>query len=64
MTARMADDFLPIQQAAKAYGVSQDSLYRLLAVGKLKRYRREMDKKTWLKRSELDKVFMPKAVGD
>ena len=57
----MESEFLPLQQAAKVYGVSQDSLYRLLAAGKLKRYRREMDKKTWLKRSELDAVFTPKA---
>ncbi len=57
-------DYLPIREAAKAYATSQDTLYRLLAAGRLKRYRREMDKKTWLKRSELDVIFTPKAVDD
>jgi hypothetical protein len=55
-------DYLPIQEAARTYRTSQHTLYRLLAAGKLTRYRREMDKKTWLKCSELDAIFKPKAV--
>lgn len=53
--------YLPIKEAAKLYKVSEDSLYRLLAAGRLTRYKREMDKRTWLKRSELDEFFTPKA---
>jgi excisionase family DNA binding protein len=55
-------DYLPIQEAAKLYSTSDDTLYRLLSAGRLKRFRREMDKRTWLKRSELDAIFKPKAV--
>jgi excisionase family DNA binding protein len=58
--ASVDDDYLPIQEAAKLYRTSDDTLYKLIAAGKLKRYRREMDRKTWVKRSELDKVFRPK----
>lgn len=54
-------DYLPIQEAAKLYQVSDDTLYRAIAAGKLTRYRREMDKKTWLKRSELEALFKPRA---
>lgn len=54
-------EFMPIKEAAKAYDTSDDSLRRLLAAGRLKRYRREMDKRIWLSRSELDVVFTPKA---
>jgi excisionase family DNA binding protein len=58
--ATVDDDYLPIQEAAKRYRTSDDTLYRLIAAGKLRRYRREMDRKTWVKRSELDRVFRPR----
>lgn len=57
-------DYLPIQEAAKLYQVSDDTLYRLLAGGRLKRYRREADKRTWLRRAELDALFTPKPVDE
>jgi excisionase family DNA binding protein len=57
-------DYLPIQEAARLYRVSDDTLYRLLAAGKLRRYRRESDKRTWLKRSELEAMFTPKPVDE
>jgi len=57
-------DYLPIKEAAKLYRVSDDTLYRLLASGDLRRYRRERDKRTWLKRSELDAFFAPKQVDE
>ena len=57
-------DYLPIQEAAKIYRVSDDTLYRLLTAGTLKRYRRERDKRTWLRRSELDAIFTPKQVDE
>ncbi len=38
---------------------------RLWLLGsRLKRYRREMDKRIWLKRSELDAIFTPRAVDE
>jgi len=55
---------MPIKEAATFYRTSQHTLYRLLAAGRLTRYRREFDKKTWLKRSELDAIFKPKQVKE
>ncbi len=55
------DDYLPIKEAAKTYKTSDDTLRRLLAAGKLTRFRRDYDKRIWLKRSELDAAFKPKA---
>ncbi len=57
-------DYLPIQEAARLYQVSDDTLYRLITAGRLKRFRREMDKRTWLRRSELDALFTPKPVDE
>jgi excisionase family DNA binding protein len=57
-------DYLPIQEAARAYRTSDDTLYRLLAAGKLKRYRRDHDLRTWLKRSELEAVFQIRPAED
>jgi Helix-turn-helix domain len=53
-------DFLPLQDAAKAYRTSTDTLYRLIRAGRLAKYRREFDRRTWLKRSELDAAFKPR----
>jgi excisionase family DNA binding protein len=50
-------DYLPIQEAAKLYQVSDDTLYRLIAAGRLKRYRREGDRRTYLRRADLDSLF-------
>jgi hypothetical protein len=56
------EDYLPIQEAARAYRTSTDTLYKLLAAGRLTKYRRDFDKRTWVKRSELDVIFKPKRV--
>ena len=57
-------DYLPIQEAAKVYRTSDDTLYRLLSAGKLTRYRRDHDLRTWLKRSELDAIFKIRPAED
>lgn len=56
------DDYLPIKEAAKLYKTSDDTLRRLLVGGKLTRFRRDHDKRIWIKRSELDAIFKPKVV--
>lgn len=53
-------DFLSLAEAAKWYGVGQTTLYRLLSEGKLKRYQREGDKRTWLKVDELEERLRPR----
>jgi len=46
-------DLVPLQQAAGEFGVNPASLYRYLKRGKLTRYRRELDQKTYIDRAEL-----------
>ena len=46
-------DLVPLQQAAGEFGVNPASLYRYLKRGKLKRWRRELDQKTYIDRDEL-----------
>jgi excisionase family DNA binding protein len=57
-------DYLPIQEAAKVFKTSDDTLYRLLSAGKLTRYRRDHDLRTWLKRSELEAIFKIRPAED
>ncbi len=54
-------EFLPLADAAKHYGTGRTTLYRLLKEGRLKRYRREYDKRTWLRVEELEAMFRPRA---
>ena len=50
-------EYLPLQEAVRVYSTSRDTLYRLLAAGKLHRYRRQLDRRVWLRRAELEVVF-------
>lgn len=60
-------DHLSIQAAAERYGVSRRTLYRLLASGRLTRYRRPGDNRTYLEVRELDDELrlrpMPRSPG-
>ena len=48
---------VPIQTAAAEYGVSVETLYRMLRRRALTRYTRPGDRRTFLDREELEKVF-------
>ena len=50
-------DLVPLQQAAGEFGVNPASLYRYLKRGKLKRWRRELDQKTYIDRDELRQLL-------
>lgn len=50
-------DLVPLQQAAGEFGVNPASLYRYLKAGKLKRWRRELDQKTYVDRDELRRLL-------
>ena len=52
---------MPIGEAAGAYGVSARSLFHLLAQGRLTRYRRAADRRTFCSVDELERVFKPAA---
>jgi excisionase family DNA binding protein len=43
----------PITDAAKEHGVSVETLYRLIRLGKLKRYRKFGDRRTFVESEEL-----------
>jgi predicted DNA-binding transcriptional regulator AlpA len=53
-------EFLPLADAAKWYGISQATIFRLLAEGKLRRHRREGDRRTWLSVEELERLLRPR----
>jgi predicted site-specific integrase-resolvase len=48
---------VPIQAAAAEYGVAVETLYRMLRRGQLTRFRRPGDRRTFLDRDELNRVF-------
>ena len=54
--------WLPIQDAARWYGVNEVTLYRLLRRGLLSRHKRAGDKRTWLKLDELEHHLRPRLV--
>jgi hypothetical protein len=54
--ARMPD-LVPLQQAAGEFGVNPATLHRYIKKGKLKRWRREMDKRTYVDRDELRRLL-------
>lgn len=51
------DDYLPLQDAAREYRTSDDTLFRLIREGTLQRHKRPNDRRTWLLREELDRHF-------
>ena len=55
-------DLIPLVQASTEFGVGQATLYAYLKDGRLKRYKRGMDRRTYLDRDELTKVMTPRVV--
>jgi predicted site-specific integrase-resolvase len=55
-------DLTPIAQAAAEFKVSQATLYNYLKTGQLKRYKRGMDRKTYLDRDEIRRLLKPRVV--
>ncbi len=55
-------DLIPLTQAASEFGVDQATIYRYLKAGHLKRYKRAMDKKTYIDRQELKRLVRPRVV--
>lgn len=52
--------FLPLQEAAEWYGVAQSTLYQMLSKGQLTRHKRDGDKRTYLKVTELEGRLRPR----
>jgi len=53
---------IPLASAAAEFRVDQATIYRYLKAGKLRRYRRAMDRRTYIDRSELRRLLTPKVV--
>jgi predicted site-specific integrase-resolvase len=55
-------DLIPLQQAAQEFGVDPATLYRYLKAGRLTRYRRAMDVRTYLDRAQIKRLLKPRPV--
>lgn len=55
-------DLVPVHDAATEFQVGSATLWRYLADGRLTRYRRGLDRKTYLDRRQLRSLLRPRAV--
>ena len=55
-------DLFPLQDAAAEFEVSQVTLYRYIKKGQLKRYRRSMDKRTYVDRDQVRRLLKLRSV--
>lgn len=54
--ATVVDGFLTIRQAEERYGVKRATIYRYVQQGKLRTYRRGMDRRSYLSEAEMDEL--------
>lgn len=67
MRPRMAPqdrDLTPVDDAANEFNVARTSIYRYMRLGQLKRWRRPMDRRTYVDREELRKLLEFKPVEE
>ena len=55
--AEQEKDLAPVQDAAKEFQVALTTIYRYIRLGHLKRWRRPMDRRTYVDREELRKLL-------
>jgi predicted site-specific integrase-resolvase len=48
---------MPIDDAARKYGLHPTTLYRYVRLGYLKKFKRPLDKRTWVNTKALDKAL-------
>lgn len=53
---------IPVSQAADEFGLSTAALFKYLRQGKLKRWRRTGDRRTFVERQELKRLVQPRVV--
>ena len=56
----MPADLIPLAQAAKELGVSERTIYLLLKSGQVKRYKRGLDRQSYMDRHELRCFVKPR----
>jgi predicted site-specific integrase-resolvase len=54
---------IPLEQAATEFGVNRVTIYRYLRDGRLRRYKRAMDRKTYVDRAQLMRLLRPRVVS-
>jgi hypothetical protein len=53
-------DLIPLDQAAKDFGIGRNTLFRHLQIGNLKRYKGGIgDRRTYIDRRELKRLLKP-----
>jgi hypothetical protein len=58
-------DYIPLRDAMRVYRVSDDTLFRLIRLGRLRKHKRPFDRRTWLERCQLEELFgVPKPAAD
>jgi predicted site-specific integrase-resolvase len=60
MKPRPTAEFLVMAEAARHYGIGRTRLFAFVRDGKLRRYRREGDRRTWLSVEELERLLRPR----
>lgn len=53
---------IPVAKAAQEFGVSEAALYRYMKLGRLKRYKKGLDRRTYVDRTEIKKLVQPRVV--
>ena len=53
---------IPVTTAAAEFRVSTDVIFKYLRLGRLKRYKKGMDRRTYIDRGELKKILQPRVV--
>jgi excisionase family DNA binding protein len=53
---------MPVAEAAEIAGVSERTVWRLLKAGRLKRYQRGLDSRTFVDRRQLERLLKLRAV--
>ncbi len=56
-TPKKPADFISIDEAIEEFGVGRASVFRYIAAGKLRRYRRGMDRKSYIDRRQIERLL-------
>jgi len=60
----MDEEYLPITQAAKRFGVSYQTLWRLVRAGRLSTYQSQTNRRVKLvKRADVEALMVPKPIA-
>jgi hypothetical protein len=55
-------DLIPVATAATEFGISTDVIFKYLRLGRLKRYKKGMDRRTYVDRAQIKRLLKPRPV--